>query len=39
VITFTDHKVNTGLKASDLEIKLPKDVKITHPLAALEGGK
>jgi outer membrane lipoprotein-sorting protein len=37
VIRFSDVKINTGLTGKDLEIKAPADVKIVHPLAAVEG--
>jgi hypothetical protein len=35
VLTFSDMKVNTGLAARDLEMKVPEGVRVVHPL---EGG-
>jgi outer membrane lipoprotein carrier protein len=37
LLTFSSPKINAGLKEQDLEIKAPPDVKVTHPLGALEG--
>ena len=37
VIKFTNPKINTGLNDADLRINAPADVKITHPLQAIEG--
>jgi len=37
-ITFSNPKVNAGLTDSDLAITAPPDVKVTRPLAAIEGG-
>ncbi len=37
VIRFSDVKTNTGLRDSDVEIHAPADVKVTRPLAAVEG--
>ena len=34
---FEFDDANAGLAEKDLEIKAPPDVKVTHPLAALEG--
>jgi outer membrane lipoprotein-sorting protein len=36
-ITFSNAKPNTGLSDADLDIRAPKDVKVTRPLAAIEG--
>lgn len=37
LLSFSNPKINAGLAEKDLEIKAPPDVKVTHPLAALEG--
>ncbi|MEA2709082.1 MAG: outer rane lipoprotein carrier protein [Phycisphaerales bacterium] len=37
-ISFANVKTNVGLKDEDLRIAAPADVKITRPLAAVEGG-
>ncbi len=37
VMKFSHPKINSGLKDADLQIDAPGDVKITHPLAAVEG--
>ncbi|HWB52958.1 MAG TPA: hypothetical protein VG722_02155, partial [Tepidisphaeraceae bacterium] len=36
VISFSDIHTNVGLSEADVELKLPEDVKVTHPLAGLE---
>ena len=36
VMTFSNIRANAKLKESDLHLDVPSDVKITHPLAALE---
>ena len=38
LISFANVKTNVGLKDGDLRIAAPADVKITRPLAAVEGG-
>jgi len=38
LISFSNVKTNVGLKDGDLRIAAPADVKITRPLAAVEGG-
>jgi outer membrane lipoprotein carrier protein len=37
LISFSNVKTNVGLKDGDLKIAAPADVKITRPLAAVEG--
>jgi outer membrane lipoprotein-sorting protein len=37
LVTFSDVKTNVGLTDAQLEITAPADVKITRPLAAVEG--
>ena len=37
VMTFSNAKINGSLRDSDLQLHAPADVKITHPLAAIEG--
>jgi outer membrane lipoprotein-sorting protein len=37
VLTFSNVKTNGGLKDEQLTIAAPADVKITRPLAAIEG--
>jgi outer membrane lipoprotein-sorting protein len=32
VLSFTNPKINTGLKDDELELKLPAGVTVTHPL-------
>jgi outer membrane lipoprotein-sorting protein len=38
LISFANVKTNVGLKDGDLRIAAPADVKITRPLAGVEGG-
>lgn len=38
VLTFSHIKTNTGVRAPSVQLDLPKDVKVTHPLAGLEQG-
>jgi len=37
LVSFSDVKINVGLKDERLQIAAPADVKITRPLAAVEG--
>jgi outer membrane lipoprotein-sorting protein len=37
LISFSRVKINTGLNDEQLQIHAPADVKVTHPLAAMEG--
>ena len=37
LLKFSNAKVNAGLRNSDLKIDAPANVKIVHPLAAIEG--
>jgi outer membrane lipoprotein-sorting protein len=38
LITFSNAQTNVGLKDEQLKLSAPADVKITRPLAAVEGG-
>ena len=38
VISFSKPVINAGLNESDVQAKLPPDVTVTRPLAAVEGG-
>ena len=38
LISFANVKTNAGLRDDDLKIAAPADVKVTRPLAAVEGG-
>ena len=37
LVTFSNVKTNVGLKDADLELRAPAGVKVTRPLAAVEG--
>ena len=37
VVTFSNVKTNTGLSEEQLKISAPADVRVSRPLAAVEG--
>ena len=36
MITFSEHRVNSGLRAGDLELSLPEDVQVVRPTGGME---